>query len=100
MVSLDEQETVIQYNRTDSYATIYTSDSTSMTRLDRLCKTAPEFYECLKVDHDRDGKVVGKFYKLVDKKMLSLRGKKRTFTEEQKKLAGERLRKTLNKPTT
>ena len=42
-VPLEEQETVIQFNRTDSHATIYTSDSTMITKLDHLCEDAPEF---------------------------------------------------------
>jgi len=95
MPNLEEQETVVQYNRDDKYATIYTSDSTSMTRLDRLCKESPEFYSLTKVEKDQDGKIVGKFYKLSDKKMISFRGKKtsRVLTDEQRAAAAERLAK-------
>lgn len=49
-LSLEEQETHISWMRTDSHATIYTSDSTQMTRLDRLGKTNPDIYSLL---HDK-----------------------------------------------
>ena len=96
MVSCFEQETVINYQRDDQSATIWTSDSTTMTKLDRLCKESPEFYSLNKVEKDREGNVVGKFYKLTDKKMVSFRGKKvsRVLTEEQKAAMRERLSKT------
>ena len=99
MVSLFEQETVINYQRDDSSATIWTSDSTTMTKLDRLCNESPEFYSLDKVEKDRDGNVVGKFYKLTDKKMISFRGKKatRVLTEEQKAAMRERLSQARNK---
>ena len=38
-VGIEEQETHISYMRDESYAKVYTSDSTQMTRLDKLCKT-------------------------------------------------------------
>lgn len=93
MVSLAEQETVIQYGREDDHATIYTSDSTRMTKLDRLCKESPEFYSLKEVAKDQDGHIVSKTYTLSDKKMVSFRGKKmsRVMTEEQKAAAAERL---------
>lgn len=40
-VSVSEQETDILYMRDQNYAEIYTSDSTQMTRLDKLCKKNP-----------------------------------------------------------
>ena len=49
-VAVEEQETVIQFNRSDSHATIYTSDSTMITKLDHLCEDAPEFYSVDKVE--------------------------------------------------
>lgn len=35
-IGTDEQETVVQFNRNGKTATIYTSDSTVMTKLDKL----------------------------------------------------------------
>lgn len=99
MVSLFEQETVINYQRDDSSATIWTSDSTTMTKLDRLCKESPEYYTLDRIEKDRDGNVVGKFYKLTDKKMISFRGKKttRVLTEEQRAAMRERLSQARNR---
>ena len=92
MVSLAEQETVIQFNRDSKECNIWTSDSTMITKLDKRCKTSPEYYTLTKEEHDQDGNIVGKFYKLTDKGLISLRSTKRVLTEEQKQMAAERLR--------
>lgn len=88
-VSSDEQETNISYMRNEPFAKIYTSDSTQITRLDKLCKESPEFYQ---LDYDTGR---GKGYILKDKSLISFRSKKttRTLTEEQKKAAAERFAK-------
>lgn len=90
-VPLEEQETVIQFNRTDDYATIYTSDSTMITKLDKCCIEAPEFYKLQKEDHLRDGSVSGKTYILSDKKMISFRKVKKVMSEEQKEIVRQNL---------
>ena len=95
-VPLEEQETVIQFNRTDDYATIYTSDSTMITKLDKCCEEAPEFYKLQKEDHLRDGSVSGKTYILSDKKMISFRKVKKVMSEEQKEIARQRLLRNQN----
>ena len=95
-VPLEEQETVIQFNRTDDYATIYTSDSTMITKLDKCCEEAPEFYKLQKEDHLRDGSVSGKTYILSDRKMLSFRKSKRVYSEEERKMLRERLNRNKN----
>ena len=41
-VSLSEQEVCINFMRDEDFATIYTSDTTYMTKLDKLCKTSPD----------------------------------------------------------
>ena len=95
-VPLEEQETVIQFNRTDDYATIYTSDSTMITKLDKCCEEAPEFYKLQKEDHFRDGSVSGKTYILSDRKMLSFRKSKRVYSEEERQMLRERLNRNKN----
>ena len=95
-VPLEEQETVIQFNRTDDYATIYTSDSTMITKLDKCCDEAPEFYKLQKEDHLRDGSVSGKTYILSDRKMLSFRKTKRVVSEEQKEIARQNMLRLKN----
>lgn len=91
-VPLEEQETHICFMRNDAHATIYTSDSTVITKLDKLCEAAPDYYKLIKADTIK-GEVCGKTYKITDKNMLSFRAKKREFTEEQKVAMGERFKK-------
>lgn len=86
-VPVNEQETNVLYMRDQSFACIYSSDSTQITRLDKLCKINPDMYECI------EDTGYGKRYICKDKSLISFRSKKRELTEEQKKLAGERMRK-------
>lgn len=94
MITLDEQETVIQFNRTDKYATICTSDTTVMTKLDRLCVSAPDNYKLTRTE-TQDGKVITKFYRLEDKTRISFRKEKKILSEERKEQMRE-LVKTHN----
>lgn len=94
-VPLNEQETVIQISRTEKAATIYTSDSTMMTKLDHRCKDAPEYYKLDRVETS-EGDIVGKFYTVTDRKMVSLRGKKRIISDEQKEKFAERMKSLRN----
>lgn len=91
-LSLEEQETTIHFMRDEKYATIYTTDRTSMTKFDKLCNEAPEYYQLVKVDTIK-GKICGKTYKLTDKALVSFRSKKirQELTDEQRKTIGERL---------
>lgn len=75
--------------RDEKFATIYASDSTYITKLDKLCKESPDMYSLIE-DTGR-----GKKYLLKDKSLISFRSKKiiRTMTDEQKKQAAERMRK-------
>lgn len=86
-IPLDEQETVIHFMRGEDFATISTTDSTMITKMDKLCRSNPDMY-WLKSD---DG--YSKIYKCIDKSMVSLRSKKREVTDEQRKAAGERMKK-------
>ena len=86
-VSLSEQEVCINFLRDEDFATIYTSDTTYMTKLDKLCKTSPDMYVLI-ADTGR-----GKTYRVEDKTLISFRAKKRELSEEQKIAAGERMRK-------
>ena len=86
-VSIEEQEIGITAMRDEKFATIYASDSTYITKLDRLCKESPDMYSLIQ-DTGR-----GKKYLLKDKTLISFRAKKRELTDEQKKQAAERMRK-------
>ena len=85
-VPISEQEVHISFMRDKRFAIIYTSDTTYMTKLDRLCKTSPDMYSLLS-DTGR-----GKTYRVEDKTLISFRAKKREMSEEQKIAAGERMR--------
>lgn len=85
-VPMDEQETVIQFDRNGTVCHVYTTDSTMMTKLDKIHKRVRQDYI--------NGKPIAAYYEF-DKKLLSFRSKipKRTLTDEQRKAASERLRK-------
>lgn len=89
-LSIAEQETHVSYMRDEPFALIYTTDSTQMTRFDKLCASSPDMYTLVS-DTGR-----GKTYKVADKKLVSFRAKKREMSDEQKKAAGERMRKSRN----
>lgn len=72
--------------RDEDFATIYTSDTTYMTKLDKLCKTSPDMYSLI-TDTGRD-----KIYRVEDKTLISFRAKKRELFGEQKIAAGECMR--------
>lgn len=76
-IPTNEQETVVQYDRNGDTMTIYTSDSTQMTRLDKIYKRSRE--------HRQAGEVVAVEYK-ADKRLLSYRSKivKKSLTDEQR----------------
>jgi len=63
-IAIEEQETVIQFDRAGKTAGIYTTDKTVMTKCDRL-------YKCVKEDKC-GGSVVAKHYE-TDKANLSFR---------------------------
>lgn len=88
-VSIEEQEICINAMRDEKFATIYASDSTYITKLDKLCKESPDMYSLIE-DTGR-----GKKYLLKNKTLISFRAKKttRVMTDEQKKASAERLRK-------
>jgi len=86
-VSVSEQEVCINFMRDEDHATIYSSDTTYMTKLDKLCKTNPDMYSLI-ADTGR-----GKTYRVEDKTLISFRARKRKLSKEQRIAAGERMRK-------
>ncbi len=95
-ITLEEQETTVNFSRMQDTVDIWTSDKTVMTKLDKLCNTAPDFYK-LTAEHkaqDDAGTIISKEYQISDKGMLSFRSKKTTLTEEQKRERAERLNGT------
>lgn len=92
----EEMETTINFSRNEQAAVVWTSDTIMYTKFDKLCETAPDYYQCMEVQRDRDGDIVGKLYRISDKAMLSFRAKKakRELTEEQRAAIAERLKRS------
>jgi len=84
-LSLYEQETVINYNREDKNATVYTRDPAVMRKLDQLVISFPEVYKCIGVTD------IDKTYEM-PKSAVNYR-KPRRLSEEQRRVAGERLKR-------
>ena len=93
MATLEEQETTINFSRTQDAVDVWTSDKTVMTKLDKLCISAPDFYKLIAEHKAQDdvGAITSKEYRISDKRMLSFRSMKRNLTEEQKRKRAERL---------
>lgn len=88
-VPINEQETHISYMRDETFARIYASDSTSITKFNRLCQKNPEMYQLIE-----EG-TMGNIYQCNDKTLISFRSKKKkvNLSEEQKQASVENLKK-------
>ena len=92
-VSADEQETTINFSKTDKEAEVYTSDNTVLTKIKNMFSSDDCEWKLKNVVKDRKGNVVSVFFS-VPKKLISLRAKtvKSNLTDEQKQAAAERLK--------
>ena len=92
-VSADEQETTINYSRTDKEAEVYTSDNTVLTKIKNIFSSDDCEWKLKNVVKDKKGNVVSVFFS-VPKKLISLRAKtvKSSLTDEQRRAAAERLK--------
>ena len=86
LVPVYEQETHISYMRDEQFAKVYTSDTTQMTRYDKLCKQYPDMWSCVSDDG------YSKSYMCKDKKMISARGQKRKISDKQKEAFSKRMK--------
>ena len=85
-LSISEQEVHINAARDEDYATIYCSDKTWITKMDKLASKSPDMFELV------DENEISKTYRF-PKRLISIRSTIREMTEEQKQLASERLKK-------
>lgn len=86
-LSIEEQEVCINAMRDEDFATIYCSDRTWITKMDKLVEKSPNLFEVIaETDY-------GKTYKF-PKRLISIRSSivTREMTDEQKQLAADRLR--------
>ena len=86
-LSIEEQEVCINAMRDEDFATVYCSDRTWITKMDKLVEKSPSLFEVIaETDY-------GKTYKF-PKRLVSIRSSivSREMTDEQKQLAADRLR--------
>ena len=87
-----EKETVILFNEAEKTAQIATYNGRWKRRLNELCKSEPETFQCTSPE-DKDGYAVY----TCNKKRLSLPHRKREITEEQRKQCAERMKAYRNR---
>lgn len=95
-MNLEEQETTINFCRTEKGFNVWTSDRTVMTKLDKLCNSSPMNYKLVNVGKI-DGQIADKEYIVTDKKLLSFRAGKRALSDEQKAKLAERAKETFSR---
>lgn len=93
-VMIEEQETCVNFMRGDDRAMIYTSDTTTMTKLNKLVELDGTEWKLESEAKLPSGELVGKTYSC-PVSFISFRSKrvKRTYTEEQRREMGARLHK-------
>lgn len=98
-LSVSEQETTVSFMRDSDICTVYTSDSTVITKLDKLAESENAPHWKLKEEHRlQNGELVGKTYE-THKRLISFRADIviREMTDEQKEAAAERMREWQEK---
>ena len=96
-LSVNEQETVVNFERNTDKATVYTSDATMLTKLHKLMEKSPKEWRL--IDKGRvNGDVVSETFEC-PKRLISFRTStaSRVMTEEQREAAAERLKKAREK---
>lgn len=86
-LSIEEQEICINATRDGDIASIYCSDKTWITKMDKLVEKSPTLFKVVAENEN------GKTYEF-PKRLISIRSciAVRTMTDEQKQLASERLK--------
>lgn len=91
-LTIEEQETHVNFSRNDARAVIYTSDTTMMTKLNKLVELQDTEWKLERVSKLKNGEIVGKTYSC-PVNFVSFRTKRieRVYSEEQRKRIGEQL---------
>lgn len=97
-LSIDEQETHVNFMRGDERAKIYTSDTTMMTKFNKLVELQDTEWKLESVSKLGNGEVIGKTYSCPIN-LLSFRTKsiKRDYSEEERKAIADRLHRNDSK---
>lgn len=88
-ITFEEQEITINASRTDDMAEIYCSDTTWITKMDKLVKKSPTLFRVINQDD------VSKTYEF-PKRLISIRSSVKEMSEEQRIAAGERMKQYHN----
>lgn len=90
-IPISEQETIINLSRDDMTAKVYTTDSTMITKLDKMVKKQPDKYKIVKQDE------YGKWY-TCPKKLIGFRcaAAHKTISDEERAKRSEHMR-AMNK---
>lgn len=88
---IEEQETHINFMRGDARAVIYTSDTTMMTKFNKLVELQDTEWKLERTSTLANGEVIGKTYSCPIQ-LLSFRSKrvKRNYSEEERKAIADR----------
>ena len=89
-LSIEEQELHINASRDEDFATAYCSDSTWITKMDKLVKKSPDLFSVVAKNE------ISKTYRF-PKRLLSIRSSIREMSEEQRYAASERMKKLHSK---
>lgn len=91
-LTIDEQETCINWSREYTRVRIYTSDTTIMTKLNKLIELPETEWKLEGESKLRNGEVIGRMYSC-PVEFISFRTKRssRKYTEEEKQRIAERL---------
>lgn len=93
-LQIEEQETHVNFNRGDERATVYTSDTTMMTKLNKLIELSGTEWKLEGESRlQKNDELIGRTYSC-PVGFISFRNKKikRTYSEDEKKRIAERLR--------
>ena len=93
-LNIYEQETSVSFMRDSDICTVYTSDTTVMTKLDKLAESDKSPHWKLKEEHRlQNGELIGKTYE-THKRLISFRSSitSREMSDEQREAASERFR--------
>lgn len=91
---IEEQETTISFSRTDQGASIWTSDSTMITKLDKLCARSENYTS--KEERTKSGELIAKEYTIKDKSLIRFIPGKRILSDAQKEKMAARMRNIKN----
>lgn len=95
-LTIEEQETHVNFMRGDNRATIYTSDTTTMTKLNKLVESDGTEWKLESESKLASGELIGKTYSC-PVSFITFRSKriKRNYTDEQRREMAARLHKSI-----